>query len=281
MAENSAIEWTDHTLNPWVGCFKVSPGCANCYAESWAKRTGRKGIWGPPATTTRTKTKGPWNNVYKWNVQPPVRDGRTLVFTASLADVFEDHPHVVFWRKQLMGVFERCTNLTFQVLTKRPENVMNMVPAYWRMQWPKNVWIGTSVENQETANERIPYLLNIPAPVRFLSCEPLLGPVQLTGGWHDWLQGWTTESEHDPRCNGDCREGYCPVQVQVQTYPVDWVIAGGESGPGKRPMDADWARAIRDECAKAGVPFFMKQMDKVEPIPDDLMIREFPPVAST
>ncbi|TRZ48228.1 DUF5131 family protein [bacterium] len=129
--------------------------------------------------------------------------------------------------------------------------------------WPlKNVWLGCSVENQATADERIPLLLRTPAAVRFVSYEPALGPLDLDGDSYSlsgWLRGWHCESEHDNRCDGSCSAGRCPVPTQVQNEKLDWVIVGGESGPGARPMHPGWARSVRDQCQAAGVPFFFKQ----------------------
>lgn len=249
MAENSAIEWTTHTSNFWWGCFKVSDGCKNCYAETWANRWG-KSIWGPPSTTKREYKKAAWRDVPKWDKQARAAGVRHRVFVQSMADFFEDHPQVIQWRRDAMALMSQCTNLDFQVLTKRPENIGRMMPLEWCIKWPDHIWAGTSVENQATADERIPHLLEVPARVRFLSMEPLLGPVNLDLAFY----------------SGSLWPG----------NGIQWVIVGGESGPGKRPMNLAWARSIRDQCKAAGVPFFMKQIDKVQPIPTDLMIREMP-----
>lgn len=258
MASNSAIEWTDHTANFWWGCVKVSPGCQNCYAETLVNRYGHQGIWGPAKTTRRELKKGIWSELPKWNERAKAEGVRRRIFVQSMSDFFEDHPDVVEWRERAWELMFTCSHLDYQILTKRPENVRRMVPPFFLKFWPVNFWIGTSVEDQERADERIPHLLNVPAHVRFLSCEPLLGPVDLwrnkTGavGSHDW----------------DGAPAYSEI--------VNWVIVGGESGPRKRPMDLEWARDIRYQCRAAKIPFFMKQVDKVQPIPADLMIREFP-----
>jgi protein gp37 len=199
-------------------------------------------------TSSREYKKAIWQELPKWNERARKSGKREKVFVMSMGDFFEDHPQVEEWRRDAIDQMEAATMLDFQVLTKRPENVEAMVPKMWRSwHWPAHVWIGTSVENQEQADKRIPELLRIPAAVRFLSVEPLLGPVE--------LKKWLGNNFH-------------------------WVIVGGESGPNARPMHPDWARAIRDECVEAGVPFFMKQMNKIDPIPADLLIREFPAVAS-
>lgn len=236
MAENSKIEWTDHTANFWWGCLKVSPGCEHCYADTLAHRYG-KAIWGPAKTTSRELKKSVWAELPKWNEVAQDSGQRRRVFVMSMGDFFEDHFQVTDWRIRAMRLIEQCTWLDFQILTKRPENVPFMAGAWMELGFPPNVWLGTSVENQAAADERIPELLKIPASVRFLSMEPLLGPV----GLNQWLL-----SEHGRRAIG--------------AMPgIDWVIVGGESGPQARPMHPDWARSIRDQCQAAGVPFFFKQ----------------------
>lgn len=248
MAENSKIEWTDHTANFWWGCFKVSPGCQHCYADTLAHRYG-KDIWGPVKTTSRELKTGIWKELPKWNRDAENSGQRRRVFVMSMGDFFEDHPQVTEWRIKAMRLIEECTWLDFQVLTKRPENISFMAGAWMELGWPENVWIGTSVENQEQADKRIPELLKIPARVRFLSMEPLLGAVTLQGGdypdSHMFLQG----------NGGDER--------------IHWVIVGGESGPNARPMHPDWARSIRDQCQAAGVPFFFKQWGEFIPFDQD------------
>lgn len=240
MGENSKIEWTDHTFNPWWGCVKVSEGCANCYAETFAKRTGHS-IWGPAATTKR-RTFGDkhWAEPVKWNAEAEAAGQRRRVFCASMADVFEDHPGVVAERVRLWKLIEATPWLDWLLLTKRPENVNHMVPGRWRTvgRWPVNVWVGTSVENQDAANKRIPELVKVPCPVRFLSCEPLLGPVDLDGLAYFQYSGsdWA-----------------------LNQWLVEWIIVGGESGPKARPIDAEWVRNLRDCCAADEVAFFFKQ----------------------
>ena len=236
MAKNTPIEWTDHTFNPWWGCLKVSPGCENCYAETFSKRTGRN-IWGPAQTTDRWRTKGPWRDVLKWDRSARDRGVRERVFCASMSDFFEDHPQVSPWRSEACQILERLTNLDIQLLTKRPENVSRMVPAHWLINWPSHIWLGTSVENQAAADERIPALLSLPAQVHFLSVEPLLGPIDLEDLAYE--------------AAGPEWAGYNPL--------ISWCIVGGESGPKARPMKPDWARSVRNQCVFAGIPFFFKQ----------------------
>ena len=220
MSQLSSIEWTDHTFNPWWGCVKVSSGCTNCYAETLATRYGHT-VWGPRAQRRFFGEKH-WQEPLRWNrdaedIGRPVR-----VFCASMADVFENNRSLDSERAKLWPLIEETPWLHWQLLTKRPEQILQMVP--WANEWPANVWIGTSIENQAAADARLPHLRNVPASIRFLSCEPLLGPLDdldLTG--------------------------------------IQWVIAGGESGPKHRPVNFEWLRALRDQCRQVGVAFFFKQ----------------------
>ncbi len=276
----TTIEWTasvnakgevvpGYSYNPWWGCLKVSEGCANCYAETFARRTGHS-IWGPAATTQRrTFGEKHWQEPLKWNADAVKAGERRRVFCASMADVFEDHPQLHTERALLWILIEQTPALDWLLLTKRPENIADMVPSRWRADgYPRNAWVGTSVENQAAAEKRIPVLATIPSEVRFLSCEPLLGPVDLTPwmGEREWTQ---------------VAPGVCTRQGPL----VDWIICGGESGPRARPMHHDWACSLRDQCQAAGIAFFMKQMGGVrdkrhdlEDMPEDLRIREFPEV---
>lgn len=230
MAERSKIEWTDHTFNPWTGCTKVSPACDHCYAEGWAKRSGHV-EWGPHGARRRTKT---WGNPVKWNARLEGTGRRERVFCASLADVFDNHRSIEqSWRDDLWALIERTPNLDWLLLTKRPQNIQRFIPADWLDRGcPENVWLGATAENQEEADRRIPHLIAIPASVRFLSMEPLLGPVDLTR-WSGLVD--------------DCDFG------------LDWIITGGESGPGARPSHPDWFRSLRDQCVNANVAFHFKQ----------------------
>lgn len=243
MGVETAIGWTDHTFNPWWGCVRVSPGCNHCYAETFAKRTGND-VWGKNADRRRFGDKH-WNEPRKWNRKAEQDGVRRRVFCASMADVFEDRDDHEEDRERLWELVEATPHLDWQLLTKRPANVLDMVPSDWLggveewSGWPDNVWIGTTVEDQQRADERIPLLLDIPAPVRFLSCEPLLGPVDLDGVW-----GYPGSAEGD----------------LLDNWPIHWVIVGGESGPKHRPLDLAWARSLREQCDLAGVPFFFKQV---------------------
>ena len=253
MAENSGIEWTHHTWNPWVGCTKVSAACDHCYAEGWAKRAGRP-VWGPKADRQRTKTQG---NPIKWNKRLEGTGRRERVFTASLADVFDNHKSIQpEWREAMWQTIKDCPNLDFLLLTKRPQNIKRYLPDDWGYDGYENVWLGTTVENQIEADRRIPHLARIPVGVRFLSCEPLIGPIDLT--WPESIYG----SDGPPMCcNGDmCGCMGMPTEPPLH-YGIDWVITGGESGPHFRPADPDWFRSLRDQCAAAGVPFLFKQWE--------------------
>ena len=253
MGENSRISWCDHTANFWWGCFKISDGCRSCYAETWANRWG-KSIWGPPKTTSREYKKAAWRDVPKWNKQANDQGVRYRVFVQSMSDFFEDHPQVAEWRRDALHLISQCRNLDFQVLTKRPENIIRMIEigtgrnANAWLSDNNHVWLGTSVENQAAADERIPHLLQVPAKVRFLSCEPLLGPLDLS----QWLG--ISYSKYYQRWEIDERGS-----IFGQWWP-SWVICGAESGPGARPMQLDWVRGLRDQCQAADVPFFFKQM---------------------
>lgn len=239
MGADSKIEWTDHTFNPWWGCQKVSPGCEHCYADTLAARFGHD-IWGPPhATDRRTFGDKHWNDPVKWNRAAEVAKVSARVFCGSMCDVFEDAPQVAAERDRLLALIEVTPWLDWLLLTKRPQNVAGMTHR-WDSGWPGNVWLGTSVEDQERADERIPALLDVAGPaVRFLSCEPLLGPVDLT--W--WLD-----------------------RTGAAFPPLDWVIVGGESGPGARPMHPDWVRSLREQCLAGGAAFFFKQWGAWVPI---------------
>ena len=241
MGENSKIEWTHHTFNPWIGCVKVSPGCQHCYAEAQNKRWG-KDLWGVDKPRQITSAAY-WHQPLEWNDKAEVDGERRRVFCASMADVFEDREDLIEPRARLWNLIAATPALDWLLLTKRPENLLRMVPwmASDGMPWP-NVWLGTSCEDQRRADERIPHLLSVPAVVRFLSCEPLLGPVTLRDEWR-----MPRFADDDPR------------SLRADGRGVDWVIAGGESGHGARPMHPGWARSLRDQCEEFGVSFFFKQ----------------------
>ena len=266
MAENSAIEWTDHTFNPWWGCTKVSPACDHCYADALDRRTGGA-HWGAHAPRRRTKD---WSGPVKWNRRCEKLGIRERVFCASMADVFDNHRSILpDWRANLWSLIEATPALVWLLLTKRPQNIAKMLPPTWGDGWP-NVWLGTTVENQTEADRRIPDLLATPAQVRFLSCEPLLGPVDLRA----WIGSYPILPASSTYVSGD---GY--ERQDIGGGIVDglgWVICGGESGPGARPMHPDWARSLRDQCQAAGVPFFFKQWGEWAPDTGPLPDRQDP-----
>lgn len=262
MGVETAIAWTDHTFNPWWGCERVSPGCQHCYAESFAKRTGNA-VWGKNADRRRFSDKH-WNEPRKWNRKAEQDGVRRRVFCASMADVFEYRADHHADRQRLWALIAETPHLDWQLLTKRPENVRDMVPVDWLLGdpgWPQNVWIGTTVEDQQRADERIPLLLAIPATVRFLSCEPLLGPVDLgLGQDHRGHERDFITTDVYPQCLDCSTEDDVVDWTYIDGPQIGWVIAGGESGPKHRPLNLDWARSIRDQCAAAQVPFFFKQV---------------------
>ena len=256
--EHSNIEWTDHTFNPWTGCAKVSPACDHCYAERWAKRAGR-GAWGPGETRLRTSEKN-WRDPVRWNEQAARQGVRYRVFCASLADVF-DNAVPAQWRIDLMKLICETPHLDWLLLTKRIGNAAAMLESAFRAVhhqregWADNVlpnvWIGATICNQEEADRDIPKLLATPARVRFLSMEPLLGPVDLTS-IRIPLAG-------ESFTKGDVLVHKSTLDRGAPRAAVDWVIVGGESGPHARPMHPEWVRALRDQCDEAGVPFLFKQ----------------------
>ncbi len=284
MAENSKIEWCDHTFNPWRGCTKVSPGCAHCYAETLSHRNPAVlGEWGPGRPRIKA-APAMWRQPLKWNREAAAKQKelearrsaigasrgpeweivRRRVFCASLADWLDDEVPIE-WLADLLALIHQTPNLDWLLLTKRPQNWKSRLLAVYehtqdsrlavfvnawgaRGEAPANVWLGTSVEDQQRAEERIPHLLEIPARVRFLSCEPLLGPVDVA----KWLR--PRQLPNADGYGGDHAPGWT-----TDFNTIHWVIAGGESGSRARPIHPDWARSLRDQCADAGVPFLFKQ----------------------
>lgn len=282
------IEWTDRTWNPVTGCTKVSPGCDHCYAENIARRfSGSKAF---PNGFNVTLHDERLSQPFRW--KKPAR-----VFVNSMSDLFHDSVPDLFIT-QVFDVMEAGLNRrhTFQILTKRharmrsfmqarqkakqeyaakfndcPTEAMRNSPAAQDARAraskpPANIWLGVSVENQKWADIRVPALLETPAAVRFLSCEPLLGPVDLT--------------RLRPHVCGHGPDGVCERWI----HGIDWVIVGGESGPRARAMHPDWARSLRDQCAASNVPFFVKQLGScwgrhhkdIDQFPADLRVRDFP-----
>jgi len=223
VGKETAISWCDATWNLAWGCEKTSPGCAKCYALAFDKRTGGD-HWGPGAPR---RTFGPryWRQPLAWDREAALAGERRRVFCSSMTDVFLDDPVIDHERAKLWPLIRQTRlGLDWLLLTKRANRIRQCLPADWGDGYG-NVWMGVSVEDQERALERIPILLAIPAAIRFLSVEPLLGPVDLS----PWLPG------------------------------LSWVIVGGESGPGFRPMDLEWVRTLRDQCRWYGVAFWFKQ----------------------
>lgn len=230
MGEKTNIQWCDATFNPWLGCVRVSPGCEHCYAEQLVVH-GRMSlpVWGPASTTARKRTaESTWKQPLAWNRAAEKSGVRKRVFCASLADVFEDHPMVAPWRAELFAMIERTPALDWQLLTKRPENMLRMLPVSWLENPRPNVWLGTTVEDQMRAEQRIPKLVRTPAAIRFLSCEPLLGHVDLS-----FALGYRA---------------------------IDWVIVGGESGSKARQFNLLHAEAIMYLCSQNSIACFAKQL---------------------
>ncbi len=283
MGDVTGISWCDHTYNVWIGCTKVSEGCRLCYAERDNERWHRTDRWGDRGQRRKSASGHrltTWGRRYwgecgacGWRGEmelfpecpqchkPELRPTRQRVFVNSLSDLFEDRAELVPWRNEFWALTQICTGLDFLILTKRPENINRLGPRDWRFGfgWPQNIWLGTSVENQRRADERLPDLMNVPATVRWLSVEPMLEPIDL---WR-WLPSFA-----------------------MQGLPaIQWVVCGGESGPGCWPMHTDWARRLRDQCQTAGVAFYMKQLggavdrrEELSDLPRDLRIREWPEV---
>ncbi|PHV13827.1 hypothetical protein CSQ90_26760 [Janthinobacterium sp. BJB303] len=266
MSENTKIEWADHTFNPWEGCQKVGPGCDHCYAETRnARFAGGAAVnWGPGAPRRRTSAAN-WRKPLAWEKAHAeffaAHGRRQRVFCASLADVFDNSVNPQ-WRIDLMRLIEQTPNLDWLLLTKRIGNAAAMLDQAvlainhgrwnWRDNAFPNVWLGATVVNQAEADRDIPKLLAVPAAHRFLSIEPLLGPVNLTRIDIDGHR----EIYPLPGTTGCEDEDGNPMPDLPR---IDWVIVGGESGPGARPMHPFWARELRDQCAAADVPFLFKQ----------------------
>jgi protein gp37 len=236
MGESTGIEWTHHTWSPWWGCTKVSDGCKNCYADILSNRWGFK-IWGPNADRRFFGDKH-WNDPLRWNRAAEKAGERRRIFP-SMCDPFEAREDLIAPRARMFELIDKTPWLDWLLVTKRPENIRDMWPvspgcALKRRHF-QNVWLLTSTEDQATAHQRIPELLKCCdlVPVLGLSAEPLLGPIDLT-----------------------------PFAAHSQVHnaiPLDWVIVGGESQNGARPMHPDWARKLQNQCAVADIPFFFKQ----------------------
>ena len=277
MGKTTAIGWTDHTFNPWLGCQRVSPACgdakASCYAEWFAanrmgyRDDGAKGfhLWGPtkgenPAQRVRT-SNAYWKQPLTWNRQAETSGVRRKVFCASMADVFEAPSGAAGsdleeWRADLWPLIAATPWLDWLLLTKRPENILGMIPFHWREEGlPDNVWAGTTVENQEYAEKRVRELLRVPAATRWLSIEPMLGAVDARrfldpdAASIEEIKTWPCDdcgATHD--C--DCEAG--PARIR-------WVVVGGQSGPGHHALNLDSARSLIAQCRETDTPVFVKQ----------------------
>lgn len=291
MSADTKIEWCHATFSPWRGCQRVSPGCEHCYAETLSARNPSVlGTWGPNGSRV-IASESYWRQPLAWDRAAAKAGERRRVFCASLADVFEDREELVPSRHRLFRLIKATPWLDWLLLTKRPEIAHRLLPVEAREHGEHaffpNVWLGVSVEDQQRADERIPVLLDTPAAVRFLSIEPMLGPVDL--GPKMCCDGRDCACMGKPTdlpliCGGSCDNW------------IDWVIVGGESGPGARPCDIAWVRSIVAQCRAAGVACFVKQLGSVvgglglsraevrmrskggdpDEWPEDLRVREFP-----
>jgi protein gp37 len=291
MADRTNIAWTDSSFNPWIGCTKIGPGCDHCYAEADFDKRKRRAKWGAGQERSRTSPHN-WKNPIRWDARPfaecpscgyrgepnmvsglmpggeqmavcqecksgPMKPARRRVFCASLGDVF-DNEVPAQWRADLFQLIADTTNLDWLILTKRIGNAKTMMADALStcraanrdgMIWPlPNVWLGATVCNQAEADRDIPKLLAVPARVRFLSIEPMLSEIDLTALRTGGILTTNALSCLQGKYNG----------VKAPSS-IDWVIAGGESGPKARPAHPDWFRTLRDQCAAAGVPYFHKQ----------------------
>ena len=239
MAENSKIEWCDHTFNPWIGCTKVGPACDFCYAESLSNRYGWV-TWGPHGERKRTSPAN-WRKPIAWDKAAAKAGVRHRVFCASLAD-WLDNQVPAQWREDLALLIDETPNLDWLLLSKRIQNFDKHAP--WHSDnLPSNVWLGITCASQDEFDRDYPKLAAVNARVRFISYEPALAPLLDIGG--------------------------------IRPLP-SLIICGGESGSRARMMDPKWARDIRDACKTHGIAFFMKQMTKKATIPDDLLVRQIP-----
>jgi protein gp37 len=308
MGEVTGIAWTDHTFNAWIGCFKVSDGCKNCYAavDTFARRSRSNGLelWGKNAERHVT-SETYWKQPLKWDRQAREAGVQRRVFCSSLSDFAEVHPDSTInaklnaARERLFALIEQCPNLTWLLLTKRPENLPNVLPAHWLKSAPKNVWLGTTTENQEQADRRITALVQVPAEEYFVSAEPLLEELTLRKYLAFSPQLACTCARDNHPANHRCNQRWTRCNAGLRR--ITWVIVGGESGKRARPFWIEWARKLRRQCASAEAAFFMKQAgasvhtlddfgaqllqlrDKkggdLDELPEDLRVRQFPRAA--
>jgi protein gp37 len=289
MAELTKISWTHHTANWWWGCREVSEGCVHCYARTLAERWGHR-VWGDPAVTPRrVLSDAIWREVLKWHAQAEAEGVPHRVFTASMADIFEAHATAAELRPRIFELMERTPMLHWQLLTKRPEHVLEMTPTHWRSAWPRNVWLLTSCENHRQASLRLIWLIEVAEiarpPVLGISAEPLLGPIDLTAldpiaptrvaqmlrGTHDAVEAAALAARWTALRAGLAARFGDGERIDVLHYGLlDWVIVGGESGAHlarsrRRWMDLHWATNLKDQCVAAGTAFFFKQASGVRP----------------
>lgn len=308
MGAKTGISWCDHTFNPWWGCVRVSEGCQKCYAETFAKRLGM-GLWGP-TSGRRFFDDRHWAEPLKWD-RAAKRDGvRRRVFCASMADVFEDNQLLWSPRERLWELVERTPNLEWLILTKRPENILLFSPWQWAKDPPENVRMGTTVENQKAAGQRLADL-GMWAGKNFISVEPMLEPVSLARELVpddcdyervDAIPDAGEPEEFIVECEAECdwvnygndlvenpewREWKNWRQNRAKLFAmgrgIDWVIIGGESGHGARSMELWWVTSLVMECKLAEVPVFVKQLgghpdkrDQIWDWPSELQVREWP-----
>lgn len=316
MSDNTAIAWSDHSASPWYGCAhrkfedgSVHPGCEHCYAETMSVRNpGILGIWGEDGT--RIKSKSFIRNLRRWN-KIGEREGRQYSVFPSICDPFEDRPELVPWRQEMFEVIDECPFVRLLLLTKRPENVKRMWPrvsgdsvcrggssctccclgcdcgcrdvcSVWRRSRVyrrfRNIWIGTSISDQPTADRMLPELFKLRdlTPVLFASYEPAIGPVDLVENSFWQCRKCKTSGMAAWQSCRECGQslGFSPG--------LDWLLVGGESGPNRRPCEVEWFQSVADQCKEAGVPCFIKQDAAMKPgqqgrIPDELWtVKEFP-----
>lgn len=294
MGQDSKIEWTHHTANLWWGCTHVHEGCDNCYAEAWSNRFDKIDdkkvpLWGNDAP--RREIRKTFADFKRYQRMAEEAGEIHRVFVGSMMDIFEKPMSLIDakgepvtaigsdglefelktdWLRNAFfnDVVPNCPNLMFLLLTKRPSNIPKYIPQGWRTNMPTNVMFGVSVVNQKTADTLIPQLIMLRSKC-FLSIEPQLGKIDL--GEYLWRP-----SNYCEECGTGGKYLEKPCDNICGFKPIHWVIQGGESGPHKRAFDTEWARFTRDQCKAVRIPYFFKQIDKVQEIPADLMIREFP-----
>lgn len=281
MGKDSKIEWCDHTVNLWWGCSKVHTGCKNCYAEELSETRYKTGVWGEKKP--RKLIKSAFKDLDKYERHARENGFKEVVFVGSMMDIFEESKPLITGDGKMVTkdgdasvnymevqaetgdvraeLFTRISegeydNLIFLFLTKRPENIEKFVPIDWvRREAPENVYFGTSISDQETADNMVhKLLLTSVIGNYFLSVEPQIGEIDLSG--------FIIPRE--------------AMATGVLKQPIKWVIQGGESGRKKRPFKVSWAYMIKAQCKEGGIPYFFKQIDKVQPIPEPLKIQEFP-----